>query len=235
MEASYVFEGKNIPYDNDSAADIEYGDVIDLGTGIAIAAEDIDAGETGTIVTEEVFDLPAITTAAFAVGQQVYWNGTAITNTPGANTPAGEVVLAKAETGAVARVKIHSKNAINVLKRIATRITGQTKTLTVDDYPSESIIVCTHATPTVTLPAVATSAGVELTIVNGGAGTTSFTIAAATACILAAGAATGDGSAAITSLVWSAANHIVGVCARFVCDGVNWILVSSNYQPTSLS
>jgi hypothetical protein len=126
-------------------------------------------------------------------------------------------------------------STVSSLLPIATRITAQTPTLTVAAYPSGSVIVATHATPTVTLPAVATSAGVTYTIVNGGVGTTSFTIAAATACILSAGAVTGNGSATTTTLVWSASGRIVGVAATFVCDGTNWIMTSSNYAPTTLT
>lgn len=100
-----------------------------------------------------------------------------------------------------------------------------------DSVASGSVFRVTHATPNITLPAVASTAGVSLTIVNGGAGTTSFTITAATACIVAN--ALDSASLTCATLVWSTALHIIGAAATFVSDGIKWMLVSSSTTPTS--
>jgi predicted RecA/RadA family phage recombinase len=106
MSAEYIQEGATITYANAGETDISYKDVIDLGTRIAVAAADIAAGDSGSISTVGVFELPAVNDAAFVQGEEVFWDGTELTSTPGDLTRAGWCVEAKAETATTARVKI---------------------------------------------------------------------------------------------------------------------------------
>ena len=108
MSSGFKYEGVNIPYTNPSSSvAIAYGSVVDLDTRIAIAAATIAASAAGNLVTEGVFEIAAINTAAFTVGESLYWNGTALTNDGTGNlTPAGWCVETKAETAALARVKL---------------------------------------------------------------------------------------------------------------------------------
>lgn len=107
-KATYIQNGSNINYTNGGASDIAAGDVVGLGTRIGIAAAAIPVGALGTVITEGVFEAPAISTAAFALGDQVYWDATAekLTNVSEGNTLAGWCIAAKAESGATARIKL---------------------------------------------------------------------------------------------------------------------------------
>lgn len=110
MSAKYVQEGKQINYTNPSAvAAIEYGDVVDLDTMVGIAAATIAASETGALAIEGVYEFPAIATAEFTVGMDVYWDPVAgkVTNDGVDLTPVGKVVAPKIAAGTTARVKIN--------------------------------------------------------------------------------------------------------------------------------
>ncbi|MCT8975501.1 DUF2190 family protein [Clostridium sp. CX1] len=105
-QASYVQRGEAIDYTNTGVTNIKANDVVRLATRIGVAGCDVPVGAKGSIHVVGVYDLPALNTEVFAVGQAAYWNGTAITVTAGTNTPAGWVVEAKATAGTVARIKI---------------------------------------------------------------------------------------------------------------------------------
>lgn len=108
MSANFIQDGATITYTNGGVAAIAYKDVVDLGTRIAVAAEAIAVGASGSISVVGVYELPAINTAEFAQGDEVFWDGVAgkLTNTPGDLSRAGWCVEAKAETGTTARIKI---------------------------------------------------------------------------------------------------------------------------------
>jgi len=73
-----------------------------------VTGETIEVGATGSVHVSGVFELPAINTAAFAVGDDLYWdpNAGVLTNVAENNVPAGWATEPKAETETTARVKI---------------------------------------------------------------------------------------------------------------------------------
>lgn len=74
--ANYVQKGENINYKNDGSEKIAYGDVVVISERIGVASVDIPAGGAGVISIEGVYEMPAETSAAFAVGQTLYWDET---------------------------------------------------------------------------------------------------------------------------------------------------------------
>lgn len=107
-EARYIQPGEVITWVNDTESDVEVGDVVNLGSRIGVALVDIPNEGSGAVKVTGVFELPAIKTAAFSVGDQVYWDSTNgnLTNSSTDNTPAGWVVEAKAAAGATAKIKL---------------------------------------------------------------------------------------------------------------------------------
>jgi len=108
MIAQRLFKGDVITYTNSGETDISYMDVVSLTTRIAIAVDDIPAGENGPVETVGVFQLPAETTAAFAVGDKLYWDETnkILTKTATDMIPAGWCTAAKAQASASTSVKL---------------------------------------------------------------------------------------------------------------------------------
>lgn len=106
-KAVHVQKGQTIDYYNGEAA-IGYGDIVPIVSRVAVAGEDIPAGATGSLQTEGVWEMPAVTNAAFAVGDALYWDATAgnLTKTASGNTPAGWCVESKATSTATAKIKI---------------------------------------------------------------------------------------------------------------------------------
>lgn len=105
--ARYIQDGKIINYLNSSAAQINFGDVLTLSSRIGVASVDIPVQTVGAVELEGVFEMNAETTAAFAVGQTVYWDAAnkRVTATSGA-VVAGMVIEPKALAGASALVKL---------------------------------------------------------------------------------------------------------------------------------
>ena len=67
---------------------------------------DIAAGDSGSLAVTEVWDLPASGSEAFAVGQEVFWNGTALVGTAGDWSRGGWITKTKLQAATVASVKI---------------------------------------------------------------------------------------------------------------------------------
>lgn len=98
--ARFIQDGKIINYLNNTASAIKFGDVLVLTGRIGVAAADIPVSNVGTVELEGVFEIAAETTAAFTVGQTVYWDNTN-----------KRVTATKAETGAIlAGIAIESKS-----------------------------------------------------------------------------------------------------------------------------
>lgn len=105
---SYIQRGETIDYTNPGTVPIAYGDVVVLTNRIGVAGEDISIGTTGSVHVVGVFELPAINNAAFAVGEQLYWDPASgvLTNVAQNNVPAGWATEPKAPADTTARVKI---------------------------------------------------------------------------------------------------------------------------------
>lgn len=106
METTYIQKGETIDYV--ASANIAIGEVIPLVTRVGVALETIANGATGSVALTGVFEAAAVNDAAFAVGDQLFWDNAAnkLTKVSAGNTPAGIATEAKLLAGAIARVKI---------------------------------------------------------------------------------------------------------------------------------
>ncbi|WP_051183019.1 DUF2190 family protein [Desulfocurvibacter africanus] len=107
MATNHVQEGKVINWVNGTGAAIASGAVVVLGRIIGIALAAIANGLSGSVALGEVWTLPAINTAAFVLGADLYWDVATgkLTDVPGP-VYAGMCTKAKAETGTEAEVKL---------------------------------------------------------------------------------------------------------------------------------
>ena len=108
MPTNFVSEGNYIDYTPGSA--VTAGDVVVLGSVVAVATHDIAASALGAVAVEGVFDFPKATTSgsAIAVGLLVYWDasGGVITTTAGSNKKAGYTVETSADADTYQKVKL---------------------------------------------------------------------------------------------------------------------------------
>ena len=106
--ARFIQEGKTIDYTNGGAEEIKYGDVVSEGGKVFVAMENIPVGATGGLRAEGVFEFRAETTAAFVVGDTLYWDKAAqkATKTSTSNTLLGFAVYAKAQATATCIAKL---------------------------------------------------------------------------------------------------------------------------------
>lgn len=105
----FVQNGKTMEYKNPSASDpIRYLTPVVVDDLVGVALSDIAPGAVGALAVEGVFQLPAETSAAFAVGQTLYWDSTnnRLTATAGSLKKIGYAFGAKATATGTARVKL---------------------------------------------------------------------------------------------------------------------------------
>lgn len=101
MSAIYYQKGDIIDYKNEGEDAIEYRDVVTIGSLIGIATEKIEAGATGSVAVDGVWQLPC--PESIEAGKAVYWDGDAAAAS--GETFAG-VAMAAAD-GAYVPVKIN--------------------------------------------------------------------------------------------------------------------------------
>ncbi len=107
MKTAFVNRGESLDYVNAGTSKIEAGDIVSLVSRIGVAGCDIPAGETGAVEVIGLFDMPATATAAVAVGTELYFDGTGITDTKGEKgIAAGYCAKAFAAGDATIRVKL---------------------------------------------------------------------------------------------------------------------------------
>ena len=106
--AKFIQDGKIIDFKNTGESTINYGDIVTLGTHVGVAAEKINIGEVGGVRTEGVFEVEAITTAAFNVGDTLYLDESKkATNVKGSLTVViGYAVQEKVTSSSTAHVKL---------------------------------------------------------------------------------------------------------------------------------
>lgn len=108
--ASYVQKGEIINYRNIGNEKIPFGEVVVLSERCGVACMDIPAGALGTLAISGVYEMPAETTAAFTVGQTLYWDAAAkaVTTTKAEENAilAGIAVEPKDEAAATALVRL---------------------------------------------------------------------------------------------------------------------------------
>lgn len=90
-----------------AAAPVASGGVVVLTDRIGVAITALAAGETGAVLTEGVAVLPKAA-GALTQGQEVYWDGTAITATPTDNTRAGYAAADAAADATSVAVKLNA-------------------------------------------------------------------------------------------------------------------------------
>lgn len=106
----YQQKGDIINFTNTGETMIDAGQVVPLVTRIGYAVADIPPGTTGDVLVEGVIaDVPADNTAAFAVGDTLYWDDTnyKLTKVATDNIPTGGwCVTAKPQAGTVTAIKL---------------------------------------------------------------------------------------------------------------------------------
>ena len=107
-KANYVQLGKVIAYSNNSDKDIAYKEIVPLTACVGVAVDNIPQGVTGSLTLEGVHEMPSIATAAFTVGQKLFWDATGgvVTDVDTGTVPCGIAVAPKTASAAVALVKI---------------------------------------------------------------------------------------------------------------------------------
>ena len=105
-KAVFVQKGENIDYT--ATGDIEYMEIVPLVSRVGVALEAIADGKTGTVSLTGVYEMPAATSLAINVGDEVYWDNVnnVINKTKTGNIPAGIAVAEKAAAGTSVLVRI---------------------------------------------------------------------------------------------------------------------------------
>jgi len=88
---TFVQNGKRLAHTNATSTTIASGDVVLLTNRIGVAVADIAASEAGEVEVEGVHTLAKTAGEAWTLGQQLYWDASALsaTSTSGANAHAG--------------------------------------------------------------------------------------------------------------------------------------------------
>ena len=108
MNAKYLRNGNTIEYTNSGSASIEGGEIVKIGTNVAISGGTIAPGETGALHVSGVFEMPK-DSAAIDVGDTLYLDeeNENVTATQGSLTvTAGIAVAAAAAADTVVQVKL---------------------------------------------------------------------------------------------------------------------------------
>ena len=104
---NYIQEGRMITVAA-PAGGVTSGDGVLIGSLFGVAIKTAAAGETVTIATEGVFDLPKLASAVIAAGAKVSWDDTAKqVNAPGTGRyPIGIAIEAAGNGAAIVRVRL---------------------------------------------------------------------------------------------------------------------------------
>jgi len=104
---NYIQEGRLITVAA-PAGGVTSGDGILIGSLFGVASKTAAAGETVTIATEGVFDLPKLASAVIAAGDPVAWDDTAKqVNVPGTGRyPIGTAIEAAGNGATIVRVRL---------------------------------------------------------------------------------------------------------------------------------
>ncbi|SIN74272.1 DUF2190 family protein [Vannielia litorea] len=107
---NYVQPGENITLT--AAAASSSGDGVLVGSLFGIAAGDAEIGDTLTIVTEGVFEMPKPATDVLAVGDPVYWDAS------------GKLATADDDSGSNAEIGVAVTTAANPSSSVRVRLNG---------------------------------------------------------------------------------------------------------------
>ncbi len=105
MLGRFVYNGKTVNFK--ATKDLTYGEVVELGNRIGIAAATIKNGEYGTVNITGVYELIATSSEEYKIGDLVYFKNNGVTKTKSSNEPVAGIVVAEKKNGATtALVKI---------------------------------------------------------------------------------------------------------------------------------
>ena len=112
--AEYLQRGESLDYTNATDNPINAGAVVEIGNRIGVTGCPIPAGKTGSLHVVGVFSIKKTGTSAIAMGQNVYFDGTGITDAandgaqsnPTAYTPAGYAAAPAAASDTTILVKL---------------------------------------------------------------------------------------------------------------------------------
>lgn len=105
--ATYIKKGNVVEYTNSGSAIVAW-EIVILGSRIAVAADAIAATSgVGNLFLEGTFQMPAVNTETWAIGDAIYWDNSAkkLQKTATAYF-AGMCVAAKAETAALGQIQL---------------------------------------------------------------------------------------------------------------------------------
>lgn len=97
-KAAFWQRGETLDYTNKTSSIIAANTVVALKGRVGIAGTDIAPNAQGDLHVTGVFEFDKTGSEAIAMGQNVYFDGTGITDEEGSNTPAG-YAAADAEAG----------------------------------------------------------------------------------------------------------------------------------------
>lgn len=118
MATNYIQPGKVLDYTNAGSA-IASGDVVRIGKILGVALVDIATNATGSVQIEGVFEVPKVSGAVIAVGENLTWDASAAAFDDNAATPAtGDV------TGPPAIAFEGAGNGVTTLKVKFTGVPG---------------------------------------------------------------------------------------------------------------
>lgn len=99
MTAEYIQKGESLDYKNETANQIEAGEVVVFGTRVGIAGTTIPIGSTGSIHMVGVFKMPKKDGEAIEKGATIYYSVDGMTAIAGQDQP---IAGYAAETSAAA-------------------------------------------------------------------------------------------------------------------------------------
>lgn len=103
--ASYVQKGDLLEYTPASA--VEAGDVVVIGSLVAVATQDIAANAKGTVAIDGVWSLPCASGATGAQGSAINWYATSGVAHASTGTAAGYLAKARAAADTTVDVKLN--------------------------------------------------------------------------------------------------------------------------------
>lgn len=77
MSRTFVQPGDKLTHANSSGSDISAGDVVEIGSMVAIADVDIADGESGTVTIAGVHEVAKTTGTAWSQGDMIDWDTSA--------------------------------------------------------------------------------------------------------------------------------------------------------------
>lgn len=79
--AKFWQRGEALDYVNSTESAIAANDIVEIGSHLGVAGTDIEAGAVGSIHVTGVFEMPKTGSTAIAMGTDLYWDGSGITDT----------------------------------------------------------------------------------------------------------------------------------------------------------